>query len=511
MDKKNSPEDKPAMELKLKADTEDKAKAPKSTKAQGASASAAKQKPAGNKSSGTGSKKTGFGSPAQWNRMHNSLLSGQRIEAYGAKILQADEDLPFHKHIQLLVIVGALLVFILWASFAELDQVTRGDGRVIPSSEVQIIQHQEGGIVDKFLAKEGDVVKLGQIIMTLRDVGAQADLGSSNAKYYGLKAKAERLQAEAEGKLSPEFSDEVMQNAPQRVQEELSAFRANRQQLDGQLSILQQQLNQRRQEVNEIQTRMSDAQRLLSLTNDELAMIRPLVDRGSAPKRDLLQLEQRLTEQQGQINGFKAALPRSYSAVNEIKARIDDIETTFQANAQNELSATSIEMRTIGETLSALEDREQRTDIRSPVDGIIKDFKINTVGGVIKPGDPVVEIVPSDDKLLVEGRIRPQDIAFIYPGQEAMVKITAYDFSIYGGLKGEVVDISADTITNEKDESFYRVKILTEQSELKRKGEILPIIPGMVASVDILTGDKTVMEYLLKPFIKTLDEAMNER
>lgn len=452
-------------------------------------------------------------SPVDWEKLHKAVFSGggDRLAAYSERMLKTDDELPLYRHVQLLTIITLILCAIIWASFATLDTQTRGDGKVIPSSEIQVIQHQEGGIVDAFMVKEGDKVQIGQVLMRLRDVGAMSDLGASQARYSGLMAKIARLQAEAEGRETPNFSEALVKSAPEAVQEELNTFRANRLKLDSENSVLRQQVNQRQQEVNEITTRITDINRVIDLTNQEMAMIAPLVDRGSAPKRDKLQLEQQLAQQRAELNGLRAALPRSRAAVSEAQARYSDATTQFRATAQTELSQTQIESSTIGKTLGALEDRQTRTEIRSPVDGIIKDLKISTVGGVVKPGDQVMEIVPTDDQLLVEARIRPSDIAFIYPGQQAMVKFTAYDFSVYGGLKGEVVDISADTITNEKGESFYRVRVRTKTDELKHNGEILPIIPGMVATVDILTGHKTVMQYILKPFIKTLDSAMHER
>lgn len=434
-----------------------------------------------------------------------------RLQAYGERMLITDEDLPVYRHMQLWTVCACIIVFIGWACFANLDEVTRGQGRVIPSSEVQQIQHQEGGIIDEFLAREGDKVTKGQVIIRLRDVGAASDLGASTARYMGLQAKKYRLMAEAEGLVAPEFPEDVIAAAPESVQEELNAFRANRQSLESQLLVFEQQASQRRQEVNEISTRIRDTQRMIDLTNQEINMTRPMVDRGSAPKMEMLQLEQRLTEQQGQLNGLRASLPRANSAVGEVSARIKDMRQTAKTEAQSELSTVLIEIKTIEKTLAGLEDTRNRTDITSPVDGIVKDLRINTVGGVVKPGDVIVEIVPNDDQLLVEANIRPSDIAFIHPGQRAMVKITAYDFSVYGGLEGEVIDISADTITNEKGESFYRVKVRTHENSLRRKGKELPIIPGMVASVDVLTGEKTVMQYLMKPFIKTLDNALHER
>lgn len=453
--------------------------------------------------------------PRDWEELHKSTFSDgkptDKLAAYADKFLLTDEELPLHRHIQLLTIVGAVFFFVIWASFASLEQVTRGDGKVIPSSEIQKIQHQEGGIVDAFMVKEGDKVKIGQVLMRLRDVGAAADLGASTAKFGGLKAKIARLEAEAEGLSTPDFPEDVIKSVPESVQQELNTFRANRLKLDSETSVLRQQLNQRQQEVNEIQTKISDINRVIALMQEEIDMVKPLVEKGSAPKRDLLQMDQQMATHRTELNGLRAALPRARASISEAQARLSDATTQMRATAQAELAQTQIEMQTIGQTLGALKDKKTRTEIRSPVEGIVKDLKINTVGGVVKPGDEVVEIVPSDDQLLVEARVRPADIAFIYPGQKAMVKLTAYDFAIYGGLPGEVVDISADSITNEKGESFYRVKVRTNKTTLKHNGEELPIIPGMVATVDVLTGKRTVMEYMLKPFIKTLDSAMNER
>ena len=446
-----------------------------------------------------------------WDIKPKTIFGSSKLDAYGEKMLHADEDLPLMSHLQLFLILGAVVAFITWASFAQLDQVTRGQGRVIPSSEVQQIQHQEGGIIDAFLKREGEQVAQGEVFIRLRDVGATSDLGARQARQFGLQAKFARLEAEAAGEGTPTFSDELMENAPEAVREELNAFNANKRSLDSQISVLQSQLRQRRAEVTEISGRISDLRGVIALTQEELAMTRPGVERGAVPRRDLLQLERELANQKTELNGLRNSLPRANSAIREAQNRINDLRESAKMEAQALLADVRTDIAEITNTLGALEDRQDRTEIISPVDGIVKDLKINTVGGVIRPGDIVAEIVPNDDNLLVEVQIRPSDIAFISPGQDAMVKITAYDFSIYGGLKGKLVDISPDTVTNEDGESFYRVRVRTEENSLKRKGEILPIIPGMVAGVDILTGEKTVMEYLLKPFIKTLDEAMNER
>jgi len=427
------------------------------------------------------------------------------------RYFDVDENMPASRHMILLGILAFFIFFALWSSWATLDMVTRGDGKVIPSSDIQSVQSLDAGIVEEFFVSEGDEVEAGQVLLRLSDIEASSDLGANRARYLGLLASIKRLQAEASGLDSFQFPDEVKEGAPESVVEEMNAFRANRQQVRGQLDIVRQQLSQREQEVTELTTRIADIEGVLRLQKEERDVIAPLVARGAAPQLELLQLERSIKEKQSELNSAKTSLPRARSAVGEAQARVREVQSTAKAKAQEQLAVKLLEMNEIKQRLSALKERKTRTELRSPVNGTVQDISVNSIGGVIRPGEDLVKIVPKDDQLIVEARIRPADRAFIYPGQQAVVKITAYDFSIYGGLKGEVLDISADTITDDQGNSFYRVKLRTYERELKRKGEVLPIIPGMVAQVDILTGKRTVMQYLMKPFIKTLDKAMNER
>ncbi len=433
-----------------------------------------------------------------------------RVQAHGERFFHTDEDMPLSSHLLLFFILAFFTLFFIWASFAKLDEVTRGDGTVIPSSEIQKISSLEGGIVEEFYFKKGDEVKKGDVLVRLSDIAASSDLGSNEARYLGLLAAISRLQAEVEDRV-PTFPDEVMKGAPQSVTEEMNAYRANKDQIASQTSIMEQQKSQRSQELSELQIRSSDIRGQLDLIREEKQMVEPLVAKGSAPRMELLQLDRQIKEKKTELNGVLSAIPRARSAIGEANARIREVKSASKAQAQTELSAKNIEMQAIKQGLVGLQDRKTRADIKSPVDGFIKELKVYTVGGVVQPGQEFIEIVPKDDQLLVEAKINPKDIAFLYPEQEGIVKITAYDFAIYGGLKGKVVAISPDAVTNEEGNSFYVVTMLTEESALKRRGEILPIIPGMVASVDILTGEKTVMEYLLKPFIKTLNNSLNER
>ncbi len=449
----------------------------------------------------------------EWTAIRQGWAKEQadRVEAHALSVFDTDDDLPLSKHLLLLSIATFICIFIVWANFAALDEVTRGDGKVIPSSDVQSLQSLDAGTVEEFLVREGDIVKAGQILVRLNAIEASSDLSSNKVRYLGLLASITRLQAEAEGKTTIAFPDAVMQGVPQSVTEELNTFRANRVSIQGQLNVLEQQLSQREQEVRELNTRINDTRGVISLQKQEVAIIRPLVQRGSAPKLELLQLERTIKEKNAELNSYLSSLPRVKSSIKEAKARIEEVKTNMKAQSQAELSAKIIEMNEIKERLSGLEERKGRTELRSPVHGTIQEITVNTIGGVVRPGEDLIKIVPKDDQLIVEAKIRPSDRAFIFPGQKAVIKITAYDFSIYGGLDGELIDISADTVEDEEGNSFYRVRLRTYETELKRKGEVLPITTGMVASVDILTGQKTIMQYLLKPFIKTLDNAMNER
>lgn len=433
-----------------------------------------------------------------------------KAAAHADRVLDTDEDLPLSRHVMMIVICGFFVVFFLWATFANLEETTRGEGKVIPSKEVQKLSSLEGGILQEILIKEGDEVKAGQVVARLSEVAAGAELGSGEARYLGLMATVARLQAEVLGK-QPEFPAEVMEKAPSAVSEELAAFTANRDKINGQTIILQQQKSQRSQELSELQIKSNDLAGQTALAREEKAMVEPLVARGSAPKMELLQIERSIKERQTEQNSVNSAIPRARAAIAEADARIRDLEATAKATAQTELAAKMVELDATKKGLVGLSDRRDRTEIKSPVNGYVKDIKVYTQGGVVQPGQDFIEIVPKDDQLLVEARIKPKDIAFLYPDQPAMVKISAYDFSIYGGLPGKVVGISPDAVTDEKGESFYQVRILTTENSLKRKGEVLPIIPGMVATVDILTGEKTVMEYLLKPFVKTMSSSLNER
>jgi adhesin transport system membrane fusion protein len=413
-------------------------------------------------------------------------------------------------YILTLMTLAFLVVFGAWASYAVLDEVTRGEGRVIPSSKTQIIQNLEGGILAEILVREGDIVNKGDILVRIENTAAQATFRDAQTRFYALQAAVERLEAEQEGR-EMALSETILKEAPSAAADQKSLFEARRRQLKAQTNVLEAQAKQRKQEIAEMRSRRKQLERSLQLAREELSITQPLVRNGVLPRIDLIRIERQVADLEGEIGTIRLSIPRLQSAAKEAEQRVQEVVLSAKADVSNELNEARAELNSITETLLAGEDRVTRTEVRSRVRGTVKEIKQNTVGGVIRPGEDIIEIVPLDDSLLVEAQIRPADIAFLRPGQEAMIKIAAYDFSIYGGLEAKVEHISADTIKDEQGENFYRVYLRTAENTLVHQGNELPIIPGMTATVEILTGKKTVLDYILKPILKARDRALRER
>lgn len=416
-----------------------------------------------------------------------------------------------HRFAYLLSLAVGLLIltFIFWASQAVLDEVTRGIGQVIPSQRVQVIQNLEGGILEEVLVQENQIVDKNDILVRISNTAAASQYRDAASQALEQEAAIARLTAEARGK-KPGFPDSLAAS-PLILQAQKDIYKARQQQLRSELNIIQSQYDQRRQEVAEMESRRKQLEQNLKLAQKQMNIARPLRDQGLYPMVDYLGLERDVVTLQGDIDALKLGIPRALKAAEEAKRRSNQRKAEFHAAALDELNRRRIELKSLREAISAGQDRVTRTDVRSPVRGTIKQININTIGGVIQPGQSILEVVPLDGTLLIEARIRPADIAFLHPGQPAMIKVTAYDFSIYGGLQGFVEQISADTILDEKGESHYKVKLRTKTNSLSYRGANLPIIPGMMASIDILTGEKTVLDYLLKPILKAKQNALRER
>lgn len=406
------------------------------------------------------------------------------------------------------VIAAALATLIVWAALARIDEVTRGEGKVIPSRQVQIVQSLDGGIVSEILVQEGNQVEKDQLLVRIDPTRFVSSLRENRSQYLALSAKAARLKAIAENKPF-EPPQEVVDETPHLVVQERTLFETTQAETRTAIAIAKQQLAQRTQELNEVRAHRDQAAQSYQLTVRELELTEPLAASGAVADVELLRLRRDVSRYKGERDASAAKIPRLQSAITEAKRKIEEVELTKRNQARNELSETMIKLGALSEGSVALADRVKQSEIRSPVRGTIKQLLVNTVGGVVQPGKEVVEIVPTDDALVLEARISPQDIAFLRPGQTARVKFTAYDFSVYGGLNAKLEHIGADTESDEKGNAYYRVRVRTDKNYLGE--DKLPIIPGMVAEVDILTGKKSILTYLLKPVLRARETALRER
>ena len=421
------------------------------------------------------------------------------------------EDAPRVVRLTIWGIIGFFLCMLLWAGFAKVDEVTRGDGKAIPSSKLQKIQNLEGGIVAELFVKEGQIVEAGAPLIRLDDTRFVSNAGETEAQRLSLLLRIERLSAQVEDR-PLNIPEDVRAAAPTQAINEQSLYESRRQQFKDEIGGLQEQLTQRQQEMREYTSKQSQYRNQLSLQRQEINMSEPLVAQGAVSPVEVLRLKRAEMETRGQLDATTLAIPRADSAIKEVQRKIDETRGKYRSEALTELNEARTDLNKAQATGKALEDRVSRTLVTSPVRGIVKQLLVNTIGGVIQPGSDMVEIVPLDDTLLVEAKIRPQDIAFLHPGQEAVVKFTAYDYTIYGGLKAKLERIGADTITDEdKKTTYYMITLRTDRSHLGTDEKPLIIIPGMVASVDIITGKKTILSYLLKPIIKARAESLQER
>ncbi len=404
----------------------------------------------------------------------------------------------------------SVIVFVVWASLAEIEEITRGDGDVIPYGQNQVIQNLEGGIVESILVEEGQAVQNGEIILKINNAKSTSTSLTNEMTFNELKAKRLRLYAEAN---ELDFQDLDTNNTELKKQIELSKKLYNSHKLEEKAKddTLIEQITQRRQELIEAKARIQSLKKSLRYVTEEIGMTAPMVEQGVKSKIDFLKLKREASEIENDIEATKLSLPRLVSMIEESKSKRIESKQLFMNTAKKELNETSAEMARLEAQQIAFSDQVERTMVKSPVDGIVQKLFFHTVGGVIKPGDDLVEIVPSNKKLYLEIKIKPSDIAFIHPGAEAKVKISAYDYAIHGGLTGKVVNISPDTITDQKENTFYLIHIETEKNYLGTQEHPLNIIAGMTASVDIVTGKKTVMQYILKPILKSKQYVFSER
>ena len=414
---------------------------------------------------------------------------------------------PLRARILLKTIGIAFAIALMWSAVSRIDEVTRGEGKVIPSRQLQVLQSLDGGVVSEILVHEGDIVQPEQILLRIDQTRFASSVRESRVQYTALFAKAARLRALTEGRpfvVPPDIAKED----PKTVDEERRLYESRRNELETTTSIARQQLTQRQQELVEVRAKHEQAAKAYEISAKELAVTKPLIASGAVSEVELLRLERDVGRFRGERDMAAAQISRIQASISEANHKLDEVGIAFRNEAGKELAETMSKLNSVAETSVGLSDKVTRSVLRSPVKGTVKRLLINTVGGVVQPGKDVVEVVPLEDNLLLEARVLPRDIAFLRPGQKAVVKFTAYDFSIYGGLEGKLEHIGADSVVDEKGNAFYTVRVRTNQSTL---GNNMPVIPGMIAEVDIITGEKSVLSYLLKPVLRAKARAFSER
>lgn len=434
---------------------------------------------------------------------------------------ETKEDLPWHEEADLVIleqtpvrarlllytIAVTMLILVLWAFFAKVDEVVRGDGRVIPSKQVQVIQSLDGGIVSEILVSEGESVAIGTPLIRIDETRAISSLRENQSQYLAYLAKQYRLRALAEG-TSFNPPEEVRKEVPETYDQEYALYNSSKDELQSAVEIARDQMVQREKELLEVQFRKEIAEKNYESAKKELAANKPLLSSGAVSEIDILKLERETNKAKGDIDQARAQISRIESSIGEARRKVSEVQQTFQSKVRTELNDITARLNSVSEVSVSLKDKVNQSTLKSPVNGKVSRLFYNTVGGVIQPGKEVLEVVPTDDALILETKIQIRDIAFISLLQPAVVKLTAYDYTVYGALDATVENIAPDSIVDEKGNAYYIVRVRTLKSNL---GKGLPIIPGMVAQVDIMTGKKTILSYLLKPVLKAKSYAFSER
>ncbi len=435
--------------------------------------------------------------------------SGDMVASHGAR--------RFGRYLALVLAAFALFL-VVWARLSYMDEVTRGESRVIPFGQNKIVQAPDAGVVKAIFVKEGERIAANQRLMQVDATPSRAALDEKRARLYAAMARAARLRTEAEARAEIDFPDEVRTAAPQEIAAETALFRSRALQYRGEMATLEQQVAQREQQLREAQSNVRRLEDRLRLLRAEEADTCRAFRTGSASLSECQQAQRASLETAGQFETERRGLPRAEAALRETKQKVEDKRAQFVSDARKDLNEVEAQVDALRPQIRSAGQTLELTDLRAPVAGTVKTVAVTTIGGVVKQGDALIEIVPAEDSLLVEVKLKPKDIAFVRLEQDATVKISAYDYAIFGGIPGKVVDISSDAILDEKkkpgtagDESFYRVRIRTEKSFLERGGVKLPIIPGMTGTVDIRTGRRTVLDRLLDPFYRLLSESLGER
>ena len=414
----------------------------------------------------------------------------------------------------ILAVCTFLFLAVVWSALAEVDELSRATGRVIPSGKTQVIQSAEAGIVTEILVRAGEQVKKGQQLIRLDDTTTSSSAGEVEARVRALEAQIARLRIEylATSDLVYVCPDEIKAAVPTICENEANLLDVRAEALAQGKEVLLQRVEQRRRELSEVVSNRGRLEQAVGLASQNLALLEPLAQKGLVAQTEYIAAQRDVNDLTGQIEAAQESTARLEAALAEAELQVQQADLQFRQEALSEMTLRLAELASAEEQLRGAADRVSRTDIRSPVDGIVNNLEVNTIGAVVAPGTRLLDIVPVSATLLVEARLKPSDVAFVIPGQKANIKLTAYDFSIFGGLAGEVQNVSADSIVDpQTQETYYLVLVKADSATLRYRDEELPILPGMVTSVEILTGKKTILQYLLKPINKARDEAFRER
>ncbi len=406
-------------------------------------------------------------------------------------------------------IVVMIALFIFWASFARIEELTRGQGQVVPTQEIQTVQSLEGGLLQELLVGQGDRVTKGQVLMRLSDVMFSAEERGAAAKADSLKLKIARLEAEAGGK---EFAvpGELMKKVPDIAQNELALYRSRQQELKNAISILEDKLRTVKADIDGAQAQINRLSSSRNSLQQELSITRDMVAKKAVSKLEQLRLEREVNDIGGQINAQQERISGLKADLSATEKQKNDQMDRFRSQALTELSDVKTQIAQLGESLRSIGDRVSRTELRAPVGGVVNNIAVRTIGGVIEPAQKLIEIVPVDSELKIIARVSPNNIAFLRVDQPAKVKITAYDPQRYGGLEGRLVRIGASSVTDRDGNVFFEIEVRTDKNHLGTTETPLPVTPGMVADVEVVTGRRTIMEYILKPFLRARDRALRE-
>ncbi|MBU3014045.1 HlyD family type I secretion periplasmic adaptor subunit [Poseidonibacter lekithochrous] len=443
-------------------------------------------------------------------KLSKKALSANDFEYMNSLSAAVIHTVPRKLHWVLISFLLTITLFLLWASFAEIDEIARGNGKVVPNGQNQIVQNLEGGIVSEILVKEGDFVEKDQILIKISNEKSNSTVASNELKAFYLQAQIKRLESEL--KKEP-FTFKTIENEILRdfLENENELYLTNKKQLDSRIMILKEQIKQKENELKDARQTIGHMRFSVNAISKEVEMTRPMVKRGIRSQVDFLKLQREQSDAKQKLQSVVLSVSKIKSEILEIKKKIDETYQVADVETREKLNDTITSLKDLKANSVASTDQVLRTIVKSPSNGIVQKLHLNTIGGSVKPAQDLIEIVPTDYKLIVEVKILPKDIAFIYHGQKAIVKFSAYDFSIYGGLDGKVISISPDTITEKDDKTYYLVRIETEKNFIGDKEKSMKIIPGMVADVDIITGKKTILDYILKPILKTKQYTFTER